>query len=82
MALNNEIANPIAAWTWLLSGIAGFGAWLAPKFRDLRRDLGFREMVMAKSDSPEESRVWRTVGAGFAYFGVWLGLYLILDWIF
>ncbi len=82
MGINNNIENPIAAWAWLLGGMGVASAWLGPKINELR-SLGFRGFLRAmKTDSPEEGQFIDVQAQIFLFFGVWLGLYLILDLIF
>ncbi len=82
MGINNSIDNPVAGWAWILTGTAVAGTWLAPKIREVQRELGFWRLFLVKTGSAEEKRLVRIQGEIFAFFGAWLALYLLLDWIF
>jgi hypothetical protein len=82
MGLNNSIDNPIASWAWLLGGMGVASAWLGPRIDELRRKFGFWGFWTAKTASPEEKRFIGVQAHIFLFFGGWLVLYLILDFIF
>ena len=82
MGINGSIDNSIAGWTWLLGGTAVASAWLGPRIADLRRKFGFWGFVTAKTDSPEDQQFIDVQARVFLFFGAWLALFLILDFIF
>jgi hypothetical protein len=85
MNLDFSIDNSIAGMAWLVGGLAVATLWLSPQINDVRRDLGllgaFRAVFGPDPNNPDADRV-RTVQVRiFAFFGIWLGIFLVLDWV-
>ena len=85
MNLDFTISNAIAGWVWLAGGLAVATLWLGPQIDELRRDLGilgaFRAQFGADQNDPNADRVRRVQVRIFAFFGIWLGIFLVLDWV-
>jgi len=77
------IHNAIAGWIWLLGGSAVASFWVVPDMERFRREFGFfgSFRIMFGPDTPEASRLGAIQRKIFAFFGVWLALFLVLDWL-
>ena len=81
MVIDGVIRNPIAVSAWLVTGGA-IGHWFYRRREDLRQLLYGEDRDKTLSTEDADFHKVRLVFLAFACGGLWIALFVVLDWLF